>query len=99
MQQQKAPLSGGTYNLRMLSSRAVLEHYAHVSDGERKNTKRCTLCREGFAGAMPEYKIEVPENGVLQSDGSDEKEATPFSYDTWWARALQGELPSQEASE
>ena len=99
MQQEKAPVSGGTHSLRVLSSRAMLEHHAHVSNGERKNTKKCTLCREGIKGVVQEYTIEVPEDGVLQSGGGDEKKAAPFSYDTWWARALQGELPTGSAAE
>ena len=69
---------------RYLKTRAMLSHYAHITERPGERSARCSFCGKGLAGVVAE--IEEPEVDVVPGDRADEEEPAPPAPSSWWDR-------------
>jgi len=62
---------------RLLNSRAMLSHYAHLKNGRGRNGAHCQFCKGGLQSVVSVVENEVAEDGVDESDRGDEEGAAP----------------------
>lgn len=75
------------YGIRLLNSRALLLHNAHVQDGLKRD-ERCGFCSNAVPGVITTIEVQrkQPPDGVVQSGGADEKDdaaSAPLSRRDW----------------
>lgn len=93
------PETGGSEEkdvVRVLDSRAVLSHYAHVQAG-RRSSVGCGWCQKGMAGISSEAEIEVPTDSVVPDSGTDKKEDAALPPPRGWVRDPYGRVVPNES--
>ncbi len=70
--------------VRYINGKRLLAHYRHLSKMEEKAHSQCVICTKGFSAAYHVTKGAVPESGVAEGAGVDEKRDGPLSHlDEW----------------
>jgi len=66
--------------VRVLDTRLVRSHYAHLRSEPGIKDKRCSFCQQGMGAIVKTVKEEKPEADVVSDNRSDEEgDATPAS--------------------
>jgi len=73
-------------DVRILDSRGILAHYAHLRSQPGRKDKRCGFCSYGVGAVVKVVEIEEPKPELVEGDRADEEKDAASSPDRGWNR-------------
>lgn len=70
-----------TGEIRTLKAGPIIFHHKHLLDGVVRDTSWCEICRKGLAGMVETTQESLPEFGLFEGGGDDEKGPDPLPLD------------------
>jgi len=84
MQKQINQSSENEDGVRVLSTRKLLAHYAHLKTGRGAWPQGCGVCKDGVDGAVTVIEKEKPKLVVDKGDrGDEERDPAPSPSSGW----------------
>lgn len=70
-------------DLRVLSSRGILAHYAHIKSQPGRTDERCGFCRSGVGAVITVVEREKSAAELAESDRVDKEKDAASTSDSW----------------